>query len=102
MIPSRNLLKCLVQCQILNLSRRCSTKNDSSQEFKLPDEPTNCCMSGCANCVWIEYSRELTRIYRDGGEKARKLIASRITDPTIRTFVEIELRNLGDKEPKIT
>uniref|UniRef100_A0A1B0CY19 Oxidoreductase-like domain-containing protein n=1 Tax=Lutzomyia longipalpis TaxID=7200 RepID=A0A1B0CY19_LUTLO len=75
-------------------------KAESHQLPALPDEPTNCCMSGCANCVWIEYARELTRIYRDGGEKARKLITNRITDPNIRTFLEMELKNLDNIEDK--
>ncbi|XP_055692125.1 oxidoreductase-like domain-containing protein 1 [Lutzomyia longipalpis] len=106
MIPSRDLLRCsrsLIKYQRLNLinSRQCSMKNTSSSgNDQLPDEPTNCCMSGCANCVWIEYARELTRIYRDGGEKARKLITSRITDPNIRTFLEMELKNLDTIEDK--
>nr|CAD7412486.1 unnamed protein product [Timema poppensis] len=38
---------------------------DSSDDLKLPEEPTNCCMSGCANCVWIVYAEELKLRERD-------------------------------------
>lgn len=61
----------------------------------LPEEPQNCCMSGCANCVWIEYAKELTRIYSDGGSKAQKLILEKISDPSLKVFLQIELKSLG-------
>lgn len=60
----------------------------------LPDEPTNCCMSGCANCVWIEYAKQLTKIYSDGGSTAQKLILEKITDPGLKVFLQMELKTL--------
>lgn len=63
--------------------------------FELPEEPTNCCMSGCANCVWIDYAKELTRIYADGGSRAQQLVLQKITDPSLKVFLQMELKALG-------
>lgn len=52
-------------------------------------------MSGCANCVWLEYAKELTKIYRDGGSKAQSLILQKISDPTIKVFLQMELKALA-------
>lgn len=75
----------------------CSTSSSSSEgppNVVLPDEPTNCCMSGCANCVWIDYARDLTRIYADGGSTAQKLILEKISDPALKVFLQMELKTL--------
>lgn len=79
--------------------------NSSSKERDpppptLPEEPTNCCMSGCANCVWIEYAKELTKIYSDGGDKAKELILQKITDPSLKMFLQMELRALEKEAAK--
>lgn len=49
-------------------------------------------MSGCANCVWITYAAEINRIYRDGGETARKIILQQMEDPTMKAFITLEIR----------
>ena len=50
-------------------------------------------MSGCANCVWIEYAEELLKVYSDGGDKVRKELEKRILDPSLRVFIELELQH---------
>lgn len=65
--------------------------------IKLPDEPDNCCMSGCANCVWIVYAQELTNLYKDGGT-AKKLVLEKIKDPSMQVFLKMELNSLDDKK----
>ncbi len=56
-----------------------------------PEPPTNCCMSGCANCVWIEYSDELKIYYSsDGAARAREQI-QQIEDPNLRAYLLLEI-----------
>nr|XP_008196621.1 PREDICTED: oxidoreductase-like domain-containing protein 1 isoform X2 [Tribolium castaneum] len=57
-----------------------------------PEEPTTCCMSGCANCVWLEYAEKLSQMYKDGGEEALKQINEKVTDPNMKAFLLHELR----------
>ncbi|RZC38125.1 Oxidored-like domain containing protein [Asbolus verrucosus] len=49
-------------------------------------------MTGCANCVWLEYAEKLSRYYQDGGEEAAKQINERVTDPNMKAFLLHELR----------
>ncbi|XP_014205721.1 oxidoreductase-like domain-containing protein 1 [Copidosoma floridanum] len=55
-------------------------------------EPTNCCMSGCANCVWIEYAEKLSEFLKDSPGDIQKLIMDKIQDPNMRAFLSMELR----------
>ncbi|XP_049540877.1 oxidoreductase-like domain-containing protein 1 [Anopheles darlingi] len=66
---------------------------------ELPPEPTTCCMSGCQNCVWIQYAAELTKILDDGGEKAREIVLQRIEDPSLKMFLRMELQNMPPSKP---
>lgn len=51
-------------------------------------------MSGCANCVWVEYAETLAKILGDNDEKAREIVLSKITDPNLKMFLSVELQNL--------
>lgn len=55
-----------------------------------PEPPVECCMSGCANCVWIVYAQELQNYYNDGGDAAREAI-EQIENPSLRAFLKLEL-----------
>lgn len=70
-----------------------SARADTDQT-DLPEEPTTCCMSGCANCVWIEYADQMSKRFDDGGQKSRDIILSKISDPNMKAFLEMELRQL--------
>ena len=63
-----------------------------------PEPPGNCCMSGCANCVWLDYAEEMTTFYRSKGEsipkeKLLQEVESQITDPMIKAFILLELKS---------
>lgn len=54
-------------------------------------------MSGCANCVYIEYAEEVTKIFRDGGHLAKEIILENIDDPNMKCFLSMELRNAENR-----
>lgn len=68
-----------------------TTQSETEDSIQLPDPPTTCCMSGCANCVWIEYAQELAVLYKDGGKAAEKVMKT-IEDPSLKIFLSLELR----------
>ena len=59
-------------------------------------EPTTCCMSGCANCVWIEYAENLSRLLKNSDQSVQKIVMEKVQDPNMRSFLmmELKLRNL--------
>ncbi|XP_065362626.1 uncharacterized protein LOC135956064 [Calliphora vicina] len=68
--------------------------SDISNEIELPPEPTTCCMSGCANCVWIEYAETVAKLMDGNCDKARQLVLNKIQDPNLKMFLAIELKNI--------
>ena len=55
-----------------------------------PEPPMDCCMSGCANCVWIQYAEELKGYYSDGTDRALKEIDT-IENESLKAFLKLEL-----------
>lgn len=56
------------------------------------EEPTTCCMSGCANCVWIEYAEKLSALVKGSQSDVQKMIMDKVQDPNMRAFLSMELR----------
>lgn len=71
--------------------------NKDVSEVVIPEAPTNCCMSGCANCVWIQYAEELASLFKDGGQTSRQIILQKVDDPNMKAFLLTELRALENK-----
>lgn len=63
--------------------------DDGGASKKPPEPPDNCCMTGCANCVWLKYADELTEYYKDGGVLADEAIDS-IKDPSLKAFLKMQ------------
>lgn len=51
-------------------------------------------MSGCANCVWIQYADELHEKMQHGTKLAREVINKEVDDANMRAYLEMELRIL--------
>lgn len=54
--------------------------------------PTTCCMSGCVNCVWVQYAEKLQKILKTSDDEVRKIIMEKVEDPNMRAFLMMELR----------
>ncbi|XP_017888066.1 oxidoreductase-like domain-containing protein 1 [Ceratina calcarata] len=85
-------------------SRILSSDGDTTEKPETTDpsstddmsEPTNCCMSGCVNCVWIQYAEKLSATLEKSDADVQKLILDKVQDPNMKTFLlmELRLRNL--------
>lgn len=69
-------------------------RTDHAKEISVDDltEPTNCCMSGCTNCVWIKYTERLSNMIEKSNIDLQKAIFDKIKDPNMKAFLEMELR----------
>lgn len=74
----------------------CHKKFSSKPTPELPEEPTTCCMSGCANCVWLEYADQIKKLLADNdGKGVTQMILDKIQDPNMKAFLSMELKSKG-------
>ena len=92
---------------MINLSqiKKCNSNSagqDSSTSF--PDGPSNmCCMSGCANCVWLDYTDDMIKTYAEKGERLDisvilQEVEEKVDDPMIKSFIKMELKSKFEKK----
>ena len=84
------------------LSTRVGPKCMMSTVKPLPPPPPPlglCCMSGCANCVWLEHADDLVKHFTDHGRgqdfKVEDLLAQvdeQIEDDMVKAFVKMEIK----------
>ncbi|XP_015590665.1 uncharacterized protein LOC107265582 [Cephus cinctus] len=74
-------------------------KQRTNEEIDELVAPNNCCMSGCANCVWIQYAEKLSNVLRTSDADVQKIIMDKVEDPNMRVFLSMELHNrkMSDK-----
>jgi len=75
-----------------------SLSQETSTQDSLPSLPTTCCMSGCANCVWLDYADEMVSYYKLKGEQMDfgsllREVEKNIDDPMIKAFITMELKS---------
>ncbi|XP_047995536.1 oxidoreductase-like domain-containing protein 1 [Leguminivora glycinivorella] len=68
--------------------------NDAS----IDEPPTACCQSGCANCVFIVWAETLTKKMNNAGPEIAEKIMKSVEDPSMRAYLELELRLRGVKK----
>ena len=55
-------------------------------------------MSGCANCVWLDYAEEMIKFYEKKGESLKmeeliKDIDANVDDEMIKAFIKMEVKS---------
>ena len=84
--------------------RGCCSSSDSREETGgassegPPSLPGTCCMSGCANCVWLDYAEEMVKYYEALGKKMElaellNTLDDNVDDPMVKAFLTMELKS---------
>ncbi|XP_045497580.1 oxidoreductase-like domain-containing protein 1 [Colias croceus] len=95
--------------QNLNSFRLCTNTADTDDEKEkeieriksnasLDEPPSACCQSGCANCVFIVWAEALTQKMENAGPEIAEKILKMVDDPSMRAYLELELRMRGLKK----
>ena len=82
------------------MTKLCRCFRDESNEAAVPEPPAAslCCMSGCANCVWLDYADEMIKHFEAKGEKLPPkeildLVDKGIQDEMVKAFVKMEIKS---------
>ena len=82
----------------IRVEKKVSKKIKEEEDEGPPSLPTTCCMSGCANCVWLDYADAMVAYYSARGEGVAlgdllTTMRSNVDDPMVKTFIEMELKS---------
>ncbi|CAK1595783.1 unnamed protein product [Parnassius mnemosyne] len=69
-----------------------------TQNASIDDPPTACCRSGCANCVFIVWAEALASKMENAGPDITEKIMKMVDDPSMKAYLEMELRIRGLKK----
>ncbi|KAL0840908.1 hypothetical protein ABMA28_014707 [Loxostege sticticalis] len=112
MLKSKTLFEsaklCLIRPRHLSTfeqpKRQCTTQSFATEEEKereleriakdasIDDPPTACCRSGCSNCVFIVWAEALANKMQDAGPEIQNKVLSMVDDPSMKAYLEMELR----------
>ncbi|KAI8435585.1 hypothetical protein MSG28_003862 [Choristoneura fumiferana] len=73
-------------------------KRMSRDEASIDEPPTACCQSGCANCVFIVWAETVSKKLDNAGPEIVEKILERVEDPSMKAYLELELRIRGLKK----
>ena len=67
------------------------TKKDFPKNFRKS-------LSGCANCVWLDYAEEVVRYFDNKGmtsslDELLDTVDKNVEDPMIKAFIKMELKS---------
>lgn len=72
--------------------------NKPHLQASIDEPPTACCRSGCANCVFIVWAEAITAKMKDAGPEVSEKILKMVDDPSLKAYLEMELRFRGLKK----
>nr|XP_034830344.1 oxidoreductase-like domain-containing protein 1 [Maniola hyperantus] len=102
-----SLVRPLLQRQILLYCNNQTNEADEEKEREierikknasLEEPPTGCCGTGCANCVFIVWAEALSSKMQNAGPEIAEKIMKSVDDPSMRAYLELELRIRGQKK----
>ncbi|XP_047023864.1 oxidoreductase-like domain-containing protein 1 [Helicoverpa zea] len=91
------------------LIRSCTTKSQAEDEKEkelqriakdasIDEPPTACCQSGCSNCVFIVWAEAVSAKVQNVGPEVSEKILNMVEDPSMKAYLEMELRLRGLKK----
>lgn len=69
-----------------------------AKDASIDSPPTACCQSGCSNCVFIVWAEALSAKMQDMGPEISEKILKMVEDPSMKAYLEMELRIRGLKK----